>query len=64
METLEKSQHTRWAEIPAGDVGDAVVAAMAAGGIEYLFFTSGAEIVWYQEAIAKAESARTPRADA
>jgi acetolactate synthase I/II/III large subunit len=55
METLEKTAH-RWAEIPAGDVGDAIVAAMAAGGIEHLFFTSGAEIVWYQEAIAKAKA--------
>jgi acetolactate synthase I/II/III large subunit len=55
METLEKAAHT-WAELPAGDVGDAVVAAMAAGGIDHLFFTSGTEIVWYQEAIAKAKA--------
>jgi acetolactate synthase-1/2/3 large subunit len=53
METLEKTAH-RWAEIPAGDVSDAIIAAMAAGGVDHLFFTSGAEIVWYQEAIAKA----------
>ena len=59
METLEKTSHT-WAEIPAGDVGDAIIAAMAAGGIEYLFFTSGAEIVWYQEAIAKAKAHGRP----
>jgi acetolactate synthase-1/2/3 large subunit len=59
METLEKTAHA-WAEIPAGDVGDAVIAAMAAGGIEHLFFTSGAEIVWYQEAIAKAKAHGNP----
>jgi acetolactate synthase-1/2/3 large subunit len=59
METLEKTAHT-WAEMPAGDVGDAVIAAMAAGGIEHLFFTSGAEIVWYQEAIAKAKAHGRP----
>jgi acetolactate synthase-1/2/3 large subunit len=59
METLEKTAH-RWAEIPAGDVGDAVVAAMALGGIDHLFFTSGAEIVWYQEAIAKAHALGRP----
>ena len=59
METLEKTAH-HWAEIPAGDVGDAVIAAMAQGGIEHLFFTSGAEIVWYQEAIAKAAAQGRP----
>jgi acetolactate synthase-1/2/3 large subunit len=59
METLEKTAH-HWAEIPAGDVGDAVIAAMAQSGIDHLFFTSGAEIVWYQEAIAKATAQGRP----
>jgi len=59
METLETTAH-RWAEIPAGDVGDAVIAAMALGGVDHLFFTSGAEIVWYQEAIAKAQAHGLP----
>lgn len=43
-----------WLEVPAADNGDAIVAAMAAAGVEFLFFTSGAEISFYQEAIAKA----------
>jgi acetolactate synthase-1/2/3 large subunit len=55
MQTIETTTH-RWAEIPPGDVGDAIVAAMALGGVDHLFFTSGAEIVWYQEAIAKAQA--------
>jgi acetolactate synthase-1/2/3 large subunit len=59
METLAPSAH-RWAEIPAGDVGDAIVAAMTAGGVDHLFFTSGTEIVWYQEAIAKAKAHGRP----
>lgn len=52
-----------WLEIPAADNGDAVVAAMAAAGVEFLFFTSGAEISFYQEAIAKAsaEGRTTPK---
>ncbi|MEE2761152.1 MAG: thiamine pyrophosphate-dependent enzyme [Pseudomonadota bacterium] len=33
---------------------DAIVAAMAAGGIDHLFFTSGSDIGFYQEATAKA----------
>jgi acetolactate synthase-1/2/3 large subunit len=59
MDTLEKTAH-HWMEIPAGDVGDAVIAAMAAGGVDHLFFTSGAEIVWFQEAIAKAHAQGRP----
>jgi acetolactate synthase-1/2/3 large subunit len=56
MDTLEKTAH-QWEELPAGsDVGDAVVAAMTEGGVDHLFFTSGTEIVWYQEAIAKAKA--------
>ena len=45
-----------WREAPADEVGDAIVAAMAAGGIDHLFFTSGSEIGFYQEAIAKARA--------
>ena len=43
-------------ETPIDSVGDAVVAAMTAGGVDHLFFTSGSEIGFYQEAIAKARA--------
>ncbi len=43
-----------WVEVPADDNGDAMIAAMAEAGVEYVFFTSGSEIGFYQEAIAKA----------
>jgi acetolactate synthase I/II/III large subunit len=43
-------------EIDASDAGEAVVAAMTAGGVEVLFFTSGSELAFYQEAIAKARA--------
>jgi acetolactate synthase-1/2/3 large subunit len=43
-------------ETPIDSVGDAIVAAMTAGGIDHLFFTSGSEIGFYQEAIAKARA--------
>ena len=60
MEMLEKTAH-QWAEVPAGaDVGEAVITAMTAGGVDHLFFTSGAEIVWFQEAIAKAHALGRP----
>jgi acetolactate synthase-1/2/3 large subunit len=43
-----------WTEAPAENVGEAVVAALAAGGIDHLFFTSGSELAFLQEGIAKA----------
>lgn len=42
-----------WLTVPADYRGDAIVAAMSAGGIDHLFFTSGTEIGFYQESIAK-----------
>ncbi len=42
-----------WIELPASDVGEAVVLAMGAAGIEYIFFTSASELCFYQEAVAK-----------
>lgn len=52
----ETSAAHQWLEPPAGDAGDAIVAAMAAGGVDHLFFTSGTEIGFYQEAIARARA--------
>jgi acetolactate synthase-1/2/3 large subunit len=43
-------------ETPIESVGDAIVAAMRAGGVDHLFFTSGSEIGFYQEAIAKSRA--------
>src|SRR5438552_571958 len=49
-----------WTEVPAEEVSDALVAAMGLGGVEYLFFTSGSEIMFYQEAAAKARALGRP----
>lgn len=45
------------------EAGDAIVAAMAEGGVDCLFFCSGTELVFFQEAIAKAraEGRKAPR---
>ncbi len=51
-----RNETRAWVELPAEDNGEAIVAAMAEAGIEYVFFTSGSEIGFYQEAIAKAEA--------
>jgi len=49
-----------WTDATVLEPGDAMVAAMAAAGVEYLFFTSGSELAFYQEAIAKAEALGRP----
>jgi acetolactate synthase-1/2/3 large subunit len=51
-----KNENRAWIEVPAADNGEAIVAAMTEAGVEYVFFTSGSEIGFYQEAIAKAEA--------
>ena len=47
-------------EIEAADVGEAIVAALAHGGVDHLFFSSGTELAFYQEAIAKARALGRP----
>src|SRR5262249_21667608 len=51
-----RDQTRAWVEVPVADNGEAIIAAMAAAGVEFVFFTSGSEIGFYQEAIAKAEA--------
>lgn len=56
MERSHDEPHGReWAAVPADDVGETLVAAMTSGGVDHVFFTSGSEIAFYQEAIAKAQ---------
>jgi acetolactate synthase-1/2/3 large subunit len=45
-----------WITAPADEAGDAIIAALAHGGVDHLFFTSGSEIMFFQEAIAKARA--------
>lgn len=49
-----------WAQVAAEEVSDAIVAAMALGGVDCLFFNSGSEIMFFQEAIAKAHALGRP----
>ena len=49
-----------WGEHRADEWSDALVASMKLGGIDYLFFVSGSESAFLQEAIAKAEALGTP----
>ncbi len=44
-----------WGEYGADEWSDAIVASMKLGGIEHLFFVSGTEMNYYQEATAKAQ---------
>ena len=44
-----------WNNTAAETTGDVMIAAMSEGGIDHMFFTSGSEIGFFQEAIAKAK---------
>jgi acetolactate synthase-1/2/3 large subunit len=49
-----------WNAFQTDEWSDAIVAAMKLGGIDHLFFVSGTEINFFQEAIAKARERGTP----
>jgi acetolactate synthase-1/2/3 large subunit len=49
-----------WRGHDAADTGELIVTAFAAGGVDRVFFTSGSDIVFYQEAIAKAQALGRP----
>jgi acetolactate synthase-1/2/3 large subunit len=49
-----------WKEYPAEEWSDALVAAMKLGGVDPLFFVSGTELAFLQEAVAKAEALGRP----
>src|SRR5205809_2594532 len=54
------SHDARWSEYGAEEWSDALVASMKLGGVSHLFFVSGSEMIFLQEAIAKAEARETP----
>ncbi len=51
---------TWWGEYGAEEWADAVVSAMKLGGVDNLFFVSGSELNFYQEAAAKAHAKGRP----
>jgi acetolactate synthase I/II/III large subunit len=56
----EHGTETWWTETGAEEWADAIVAAMKLGGVDNLFFVSGSELSFYQEAIAKAHAKGWP----
>lgn len=51
---------TQWVEVVADEVGEVLVQAMAINGVDYLFFSSGSDIMWYQESVVKLRSTGRP----
>lgn len=49
-----------WVHCAGEDVADALTASMALGGVDNLFFTSGSDVLVFQEAYAKAKAHGTP----
>ena len=49
-----------WGQYPAEEWADALLAAMKLGGVEHLYFVSGTEMSFFQEAAAKARALGRP----
>ena len=60
IHTQERGTEAWWTETDAEEWSDAIVAAMKLGGVDNLFFVSGSELSFYQEAIAKAYAKGRP----
>jgi acetolactate synthase-1/2/3 large subunit len=54
------SSEAWWTRVEADEWGDAIVAAMKLGGVDNIFFVSGSELNFYQEAVAKAQAKGSP----
>lgn len=60
IHTEVRSAEAWWTETGAEEWSDAIVAAMKLGGVDNLFFVSGSELTFYQEATAKAHAKGWP----
>ena len=60
MEKRKTDAVKRSVECAGDEWSDAIVASMKLGGVDKLFFVSGSEVGYYQEAIAKAEERGWP----
>jgi len=60
IHTQERGSEAWWTTTGAEEWADAIVAAMKLGGVDHLFFVSGSELTFYQEAIAKAHAKGRP----
>ncbi|MBI3329571.1 MAG: hypothetical protein HYZ81_23060, partial [Nitrospinae bacterium] len=60
IQTQERGTEAWWTETGAEEWADAIVAAMKLGGVDNLFFVSGSELTFFQEAIAKAHAKGRP----
>jgi acetolactate synthase-1/2/3 large subunit len=60
IETAARGIEAWWGEYAADEWSDALVASMKLGGVDNLFFVSGSELAFFQEAVAKAEARGTP----
>ncbi len=60
LETEMRGVEQYWGAYPAEEWSDAIVASMKLGGVDHLFFVSGTEMSFFQEAIIKAEALGRP----
>ena len=46
-----------WTEVPADEIGEALLQAWWVNGVDHVLFTSGADLVWFQEGTVKLKAA-------
>jgi acetolactate synthase-1/2/3 large subunit len=49
-----------WTEVPADEIGEALLQSWWVNGIDHVLFTSGADLAWFQEGIAKLDALGRP----
>jgi len=49
-----------WVEVPADEIGEALLQAWWVNGIDHVLFTSGADLVWFQEGTTKLRARGRP----
>lgn len=54
---------SNWVEVPAENVGEALVQAWWVNGIDHIFFSSGSDVAWFQETTVKLREAGRPVPD-
>lgn len=49
-----------WVEVPAENVGEALMQAWWVNGVDHIFFSSGSDVAWFQEATVKLRGSGRP----
>lgn len=55
-----RGREALWVEVAADEIGEVLMQAWAINGVDYVFFSSGSDIMWFQESAVKLRSLGRP----